>query len=60
MKTDLVFTARIPRDTLDAILTAFFKNMGFIDSVTTLRFESIELDDEDVDLTAAIEEETKN
>lgn len=59
MKTDLVFTARLPRDTLDAILTAFFKNMGFIDSVTTLKFESIEFDDDDVDLTAEIEEETR-
>lgn len=55
-----LFSARIPRDTFDAIMTSFFKNMGFIDNYTTLRFETIEIDDEDIDLEAGIEEETVN
>lgn len=55
-----VFSARIPRDTFDAIMTSFFKNMGFIDNFTTLHFETIEIDDNDIDLEAEIEEETVN
>ena len=55
-----IFTARIPQDTLNAILTAFFKDMGFIGSEVTLKIDSLEFDDEDVEISAVYEEETVN
>lgn len=56
--TDKLFTARIPKETLDGIFTAFFRNMGFINSTVSLHFDSIVFEDDLVELSAEREEET--
>lgn len=57
-KEELSFTATLSRDTIDMVLTAMFRNMGFIDINTTLYFESITFDDDEVTMIADFEQET--
>lgn len=40
------------------VLTAMFRNMGFIDINTTLYFESITFDDDEVTMIADFNQET--
>lgn len=57
-KEELSFTAVLSRDTIDMVLTAMFRNMGFIDTQTTLYFESITFDDDEVTMIADFNQET--
>lgn len=57
-KEELSFTAVLSRDTIDMVLTAMFRNMGFIDINTTLYFESITFDDDEVTMIADFNQET--
>lgn len=57
-KEELSFTATLSRDTIDMVLTAMFRNMGFIDVNTTLYFESITFEDDEVTMIADFNQET--
>lgn len=57
-KEELSFTAVLSRDTIDMVLTAMFRNMGFIDTNTTLYFNSIEFDDDECTMIADFNQET--
>lgn len=57
-KEELSFTAVLSRDTIDMVLTAMFRNMGFIDTQTTLYFESITFEDDEVTMIADFSQET--
>ena len=57
-KEELSFTAVLSRDTIDMVLTAMFRNMGFIDTNTHLYFNSIEFDDDEVTMIADFNQET--
>lgn len=52
------FVARISNDNFNAIMSAFFQNIGVIDSSTVLYFDSVTIDDDSVELEAFQEEQS--
>lgn len=53
-----MFYTVISKDTLDAIMTLFFRNLGLIDPEINLRLEELSIDGDDVVIQADIKTET--
>lgn len=53
-----MFYTVISKDTLDAIMTLFFRNLGLIDPEINLRLEELKIEGDEVIIEADIKTET--
>lgn len=53
-----MFFSLISKDTLNQIMTLFFKNMGYVDSNVDLEITDMLIRGDEVEVTAEVKEET--
>lgn len=53
-----MFYTIISKETLDAVMTLFFRNLGLVDSSAHLELNKLEIDGDEVLIDADLKEET--